>query len=106
MIDKKYCCDKMKFDMELDRRVGPNIRVIKVEPENLRWSNPKFPYRFYITVGYEKGEKDVPRRMIDYCPYCKRNLNKIYRSDLFINEIDDSFMTIKSDEERSNATNS
>jgi hypothetical protein len=91
-MEMKFCCNKFQRDWEVDHVCGTNIRVIKVT------DNPnidhKYPYRFYITVGYEKGEKNVGRRMIDYCPYCGTFLDDFYSSEKYINENDDSFYTV------------
>ena len=104
MKETKYCCDFFRFDHELDHRVGLNIRVIKVEePLRIGFLSRTF-YRFYITTGYKKGSKNVPRRSIKYCPYCGKNLGKVYTNDSIINETDHRFMMPLSDAEKEKKT--
>ena len=88
----KFCCDRFKQDLDLDHRARPNIRIVKININEVPGINPKYPYRFYLTVGYEKGEKNVPSRSINYCPYCGKSLRKYYKSDDYINEYDHTFL--------------
>ena len=96
----KYCCSLFRFDHELDHRIGPNIRVIKVEyPLKVGILSSTF-YRFYLTVGYEVGAKNVASRPIKHCPYCGVNLGKKYQDDSIINESDHTFIMVPPDEEK------
>lgn len=91
-MNMTYCCDKFQWDCEVNHVCSTNIRVIKIDPKY--GIESESPYRFFITAGYETGQKNVPSRMITYCPYCGTNLYSFYRSDEYINETDDSFYSI------------
>ncbi len=88
----KFCCTEFKGDWELRRETGINIRIIKYSAKEL--DILKFPhkYRFIMTVGYNKDEMNVPKKFINYCPYCGMKLEGFYNSDSYINETNKSFM--------------
>jgi len=87
-----YCCRHFESDCSVDRRARPNIRVVKIDINQVPGINPRYPYRFYFTVGYCEGEKNVPSRLITYCPYCGKDLFEYYKSDDYINETNLSFL--------------
>jgi hypothetical protein len=88
----KFCCDQLEQDWGLENFSRPNLRIIKIEKNEVPEINHEFPYRFYFTIGYEKGERAVPSRMISYCPYCGTDLYTFYKSDSYVNEIDKTFL--------------
>ena len=87
----RYCCDFFKRDCSVHHKAQPNIRIIKIDKKQIPQIDDNYPYRFYLTVGYEKGEKNVPLRSFKYCPYCGTNLYNFYKSDDYINEQNHSF---------------
>ncbi len=88
----KYCCRNFEGDCKVDRRARPNIRIVKIDINQVPEIDPKYPYRFYFTIGYHDNEKNVPSRFLTYCPYCGKNLFKFYRSDEYVNELNQSFL--------------
>jgi hypothetical protein len=89
----KFCCDKFERDFRLSNQGSPNVRIVKIDIAKVPEIDPSYPYRYYLTIGYSKGEKNVPRRSIEYCPYCGERLSERYRSDEFVNEIDHTFLS-------------
>jgi hypothetical protein len=88
----KYCCRHFESDCNVDRRARPNIRIVKIDITKVPEINHKYPYRFYFTVGYTEEEKNVPSRLLYYCPYCGKDLLKFYRSDEYVNENNHCFL--------------
>jgi len=88
----KYCCRHFECDCKVDRRARPNIRVVKIDINQVPQIDPKYRYRFYFTIGYDENDRNVPSRFLTYCPYCGKNLFKYYRSDEYINEHNQSFL--------------
>ncbi len=88
----KYCCRNFETDCNVDRRSRPNIRVVKISVDQVPEIDINYPYRFYFTIGYEEGQKNVPSRFINYCPYCGANLFKFYKNDQYVNETNQSFL--------------
>lgn len=88
----KFCCHDFETDWHLDRQARPNIRVVKIDTNQVPEINPKYPYRFYFTVGYEQNEKGVPGRFLKYCPYCGKDLFKFYQDDKYVNEPNQFFL--------------
>ncbi len=88
----KYCCRSFESDCKVDRRARPNIRVIKVDTKQIPEIDPRYPYRFYFTVGYSENETNVPARFLNFCPYCGKDLFEFYQSDEYINELNQSFL--------------
>jgi transcription initiation factor IIE alpha subunit len=82
----KYCCGKFKIDVGLPNTTKPNIRIVKVLPRADYQVNS--PYYFFITMGYEKFNLDLPMSSIRYCPYCGVNLFEFYKSDEYANEME------------------
>lgn len=93
-MEKKYCCSGFRIDVELDKRACPNVRIIKLDSKEVKGINPDYPYRFYLTTGYNPGDYQVPSRMLNFCPYCGTNLYRFYRSDKYINENDHTFLKV------------
>jgi hypothetical protein len=89
----KFCCDEFKQDWELTRHARPNIRIVKIDIKEIPQINPKYPYRFYITIGYSEDDINVPRRVIKHCPYCGVLLFKYYKADEYINETNQKFIS-------------
>lgn len=87
-----FCCHDFQNDWTLDRRARPNIRIVKIDINTVPEINAKYPYRFYLTIGYDEHEKNVPSRSIKYCPYCGKDLYKYYRMDQYTNEHNQSFL--------------
>ena len=89
-----FCCNSFQTDWFLDSRARPNIRIVKVDLKEVPQIDPKYPYRFYFTIGYSPEERNVPVRFIKYCPYCGKNLFKFYRDDEYINETNHNFLKV------------
>ena len=88
----RFCCHAFQRDWNLHREGLPNIRIVKIDVIEVPEIDSKYPYRFYLTVGYEENDKNVPRRALNYCPCCGQNLNEFYKSDVYINEQNQSFL--------------
>lgn len=88
----KFCCQKFNSGWSLNRVSPLNIRVVKIDLKEVPEINPKYPYRFYLTIGYREGEKNVPSRFLSFCPYCGKDLFKFYKSDEYVNEHNQSFL--------------
>lgn len=82
----KYCCDKFEIDVRLPSTTRPNIRIVKYLPKLIY--NSKNPMYFFITMGYEKFNIDLPMKSIGYCPYCGTHLFDFYKAEEYANEIE------------------
>lgn len=88
----KFCCAEFKQDWELSRHARPNIRIVKVDINEVPEIHPKYPYRFYFTIGYNEDDINVPVRFLKHCPYCGTSLYKYYKTDEYINEANQNFL--------------
>lgn len=91
-MNNVFCCERFHQDVSVNRKARPNIRIVKIDRKIVPQINPIYPYLFIITIGYDETDKNIPLRMIDYCPYCGESLKDFYRSDDYINETNHSFM--------------
>jgi len=92
---KKYCCEDFQWRHSADATMGLNIRIIKVDASMVFDTKElKYPYRIFLTEGYEKGQSGVKNSPIKFCPYCGEKLANIYNTDEFINEEDTTFLSI------------
>lgn len=89
----KYCCREFSQAVSIDRRVGPNIRIVKINSDEVELFDPSKPYRFFITNGYNENDKNVFRRRIEFCPFCGTKLDRYYNHDDYINEHNHSFIS-------------
>lgn len=68
------------------------MRIIKLSPEFIqRGFLSKNIYRYLITEGYRDFTDDMKLIFIEYCPFCGKNLSKIYKSDDYINELNHTY---------------
>jgi hypothetical protein len=79
-----FCCDKFRGEVELPSTSAPNIRIVRFAPHPQLGNIPLLG--FYITMGYEQFNLNLPKLMISYCPYCGRDLKKHYKVDGYVNE--------------------
>lgn len=101
----KYCCNTFKEFCNAENEQIPAIRIIKMtskqflnkktiqlwEYEILIPKNKIFrnEYRYYITLGYKKFSFfEVHWLPIWYCPFCGKRLDKLYKSDKYVHEIE------------------
>ncbi len=90
----KFCCSSFKRELELHNLTGPNIRIIRIDKFGLP-KNGNEPYNmFYLTTGYDNGEKNVPRRTLEYCPFCGEHLRSFYFSADYVNETNHDFIKL------------
>ena len=88
----KFCCQTFNSGWSLNRLSPLNIRVVKIDFNEVPEIDKAYPYRFYMTTGYEENEKQIPVRFLSFCPFCGKDLFKFYKSDLYINESNQSFL--------------
>lgn len=86
----KFCCERFEHQLSLDREIGLNIRVVKIEEDS--HIDTKKRYRFFITPGYKVGDRAVAAYNIAYCPFCGTNLFAFYKADIYINETNHDFL--------------
>jgi hypothetical protein len=86
-----FCCLDFKRELELHNLTGPNIRIVRVESSKISISKNSHNM-FYLTVGYEEGDVNVPRRILNHCPFCGEQLRNFYSSEDYVNELNHSFM--------------
>ena len=83
----KFCCDKFRFHYEGPNEMGLNFRIIKLSPAFVkRGYFGDNVYRYIISDGYTKFDDKVKKIFMEYCPFCGKELKKIYRSDEYVNE--------------------
>lgn len=85
----KFCCDRFEVHHQFPRTHGLNIRIIKYSKSELL--DKENLYRFYITIGYNENQENVPNLNIAFCPFCGINLFKYYKNDECVNEVSGSF---------------
>jgi len=90
----EYCCREFGQLTSIDRRIGPNVRIIKIDICKVRLFNPERPFRFFITNGYNEKDKNVSRRRIEFCPCCGTKLEDKYNHDKYVNENNHNFISI------------
>ncbi|MCP9751014.1 hypothetical protein EGI32_08520 [Ferruginibacter sp. HRS2-29] len=90
---EKFCCDNFRFRHSGDSRMGLNFRIIKLSPEFILRAKYKGNlYRYFISEGYEKlDELKTQFIFMEFCPYCGKELKKVYQSDAFVNETNHGF---------------
>lgn len=89
---KKFCCDNFRFRHSGDSSMGLNFRIIKLSNYFIERSQYKGNiYRYFITEGYESLTDKTKILLMEFCPYCGKELKKIYRSDEYVNESNHGF---------------
>jgi hypothetical protein len=69
------------------KEMGLNIRIIKLSPAFVnRGYLGDNVYRYIITEGYTVFDDKVKTSVIEFCPYCGKELKKLYHSDEYVNE--------------------
>jgi hypothetical protein len=53
----------------------------------------KSSYSFFITMGYEQFSLHLPMMVISFCPFCGTDLQKVYKSDDYVNEFEGETFT-------------
>lgn len=92
----KFCCSFFEGGYFVGNGFGPNIRIVKFTSEELiargindkDSKNRRKDIRFFITMGYKIFSFDIMGTIINYCPYCGKDLHKFYRRDEYVNEIE------------------
>ena len=73
--------------------MGLNIRIIKLGKEFLaKGYLGDNPYRYLVTEGYRELDDDIKIMVIEFCPFCGRELRKIYNTDEYVNELKHHFV--------------
>jgi hypothetical protein len=84
---KKYCCDSFRFRHDGASSMGLNFRIIRLSQPFIERSQYKGNiYRYLITEGYLVLNESVKVIFMEYCPYCGKELKRIYNSNNYINE--------------------
>lgn len=83
----KYCCNDFEMYVKLPNTTSPNIRIVKLESLP-KYGDNKSHYAFYITTGYQEFSLRLPKLMINYCPFCRTELKKFYKSDNYVCEFE------------------
>jgi len=95
-MKKKFCCDSFMIRYTSEKKIGLNIRVVKLSSyaiNRMASANltPKCDKIFYITEGYlnDIHDDNIKRIVINYCPFCGKELIKMYgKNDDYVQEID------------------
>lgn len=88
----KFCCDKFQFHYQSAKEMGLNFRIIKLSQGFInRGYLGNNVYRYLITDGYSKFDDSMKRMFIEHCPFCGKELRRIYDSDKYVNEINHDF---------------
>jgi hypothetical protein len=84
---KKFCCDGFRFHYDAKNEMGLNFRIIKLSPDFVkRGFFGDNPCRYLISEGYEKLTDKTKTIVMEFCPYCGKELKKLYCSDEYVNE--------------------
>jgi hypothetical protein len=85
---KKFCCEKFRFHYSGDKGMGLNIRIIKLSKEFIQRGQLKIDKSYFITEGYSGDIFECQKKIaIKYCPFCGTNLETMYNSDDYVQEI-------------------
>ena len=95
----KFCCEKLETLYKVPSSYGMNLRVIKLSDEfileSIKRNSPIKKgelYKYIITEGYEdKLLNSTKKLFIEYCPFCGKEMGKLYANDSCINEINHSW---------------
>lgn len=81
---------------------GPNIRIVKFTSDflvsqkvNKKIKSKRNDLRYFVTMGYDTFNLNLPLMNISFCPFCGTNLYKLYTKDEHANEVEDESFTIK-----------
>lgn len=89
---KKFCCHSFNFHHGLKKGMGLNFRIIKLTQAFIdRGYLGDNKYRYIITAGYEIFDDKVKMAVMEFCPFCGKELKKIYRSDEYVNETNHNY---------------
>ena len=89
---KKFCCDSFNFHHSVKKEMGLNFRIIKLSQAFIdRGYLGDNKYRYLITEGYEHFNDKAKMIVMEFCPFCGKELKKIYRSDDYVNEISHNY---------------
>lgn len=84
---KKFCCNSFQFHWEAKKEMGLNFRIIKLSAAFIkRGYMGTNVYRYLITEGYSTFTDQTKSIVMEFCPYCGKELKKIYHSDDYVNE--------------------
>jgi hypothetical protein len=92
---KKFCCATFQIYYSAKKEMGLNIRIRKISGDYIQrvkavGGKLDFDKSFMITEGYcDKLDLNVKAMAIKYCPFCGKELKKIYDSDEFVQEVVD-----------------
>ena len=68
--------------------MGLNIRIVKLSKDFMERGNLNFDKTYFITEGYADSIDECKKKMvISYCPFCKSDLKRKYKSDEYVQEI-------------------
>lgn len=85
---KRFCCKKFQFFYSGEKALGLNIRVIKLSKEFIQRGQLDFDRNFLITEGYLGKVNDCKKVMvIKYCPFCGKELIKLYSDEEYVQEV-------------------
>lgn len=84
---KNFCCDSFRFRHDGNSNMGLNFRIIKLSQSFIDRANYKGNvYRYLVTEGYSNLDEKVKVIFMEHCPFCGKELKKIYSSDEYVNE--------------------
>jgi len=83
--NNKFCCIKFSFLNSGDKRMGINIRIIKLSDRFVERAQLDFNMNFLITEGYENLES-CKKIVISYCPFCGTKLKDFYCEEKYVQE--------------------
>lgn len=84
---KRFCCDKFQFSYSLEKNLGLNFRIIKINSTPLSSSPFKGEeFRYLVTEGYQNADFYTKIWVISYCPFCGCKLSDFYADAEYVNE--------------------
>ncbi len=93
-VKNTVCCSKMEGLYKAQSSYGINFRVIKNSTRFIEESKKREvfidsnEYRYVLTDGYsgKLSSEETKILFIEYCPFCGKKLEKVFKSDTQINE--------------------
>jgi hypothetical protein len=84
----EFCCKKFQFYYTGEKTMGLNIRIAKLDKEFIKRSNLDFDKSYFITEGYTGSIDECKKKIvINFCPFCGKELKRIYYKDEYVQEI-------------------
>ena len=87
-MEKKFCCNKLRFLYSGEKYLGINVRVIKLDQNIVLNGNLSKDKAIMLTAGYSGDITECEKKiLINYCPFCGSNLKYLTKNENYFQEV-------------------